>query len=704
MKFKRFLTTMLFVSVLLMASAAMAANIKDLDADLFNVILPDGLVLRNENPKTEGHLTLNVDTDATVWPAVLAAGHGNYAQMIYQFLVPTITNGDPIGTGDAFIMFFEDPEMEPEEMFANIEQHPAAYYVINGINSDGVAMGETSAYAWGMTENTVTLGQHLPVNGYLSPETMQDTRYICWYRQDAAGTWQPLTPYYRLQISLTQTLETAFPMNGAKPVPADKISASITQGQADVNYSRTAVVEDGKVTFTIAVGDTAETIIDLPDGASWRAPSLKGYPDSGSGDISVSKKLSAAEPVLASTKTYMIFTQDENGRDVTETWSITFYYQTDETNAWPYYLPDDFTRLTVGSGTAADRLIIRNGAAEAGYRVQFDNSAARILSDFNGEVTNSIALTGEVEVSVTPPEGALSFRYTHESTNGGILGRRYADASTFDNELENSWFGTESNPNLVNVHDRPGYSYPALRKIIPADVPNLAIYVPSIPTTPNHANLLVINWYKDLAGEELLQRDFVWETITPNEKPVYGQVVETEAELQNKPVKIPCVIGPGSQQAWKGNWKLLVKTYYQEGINARHYEFHLVDKDNNPVVLPVGEKVTVYLPIPEEMEGAVPSETTFRLQHYSSKFYDENDPDLEGTPVQVTMTEYGLKMEVDSFSPFILSWDAGEENPNATASQTAPPQTGDATPVWLLGALCLCSLAALAIAKRRKQA
>ena len=696
MKLKRILSLLMCLAALLVCVPAMAdVNIVDIPVSLFNIILPDGLVLRNENPKQPGKLTLDVDTDQTNWAAVVASGHGNYAQMLYQFLVPTLENATPIGKGDAFIMFFEDPELTPEEMFADGERHPDSYRVIENIY-DGVA--STSR---GMSENGITLGQYLPANEYLNPETMQDTRYICWYRK-SGNDWEALTPYYRVQLSLTQTREKAFPMTGAVPVPAANISASVTPKNTEATFDRTAVVADGKVTFTMAVGDSANTVIRLPEGAThWRKPSLKGFPSSGNGNIDLSSSLDADNPVRASTQTYLIFTTENDEEKLMCTWSVNLCYETPENLAWPNYLPNDFTKLTVGMNAPSDRLIIRNGAVEAGYKLSFDNQTAHIISEFTGEVENNAALTGEVEVTVTPPAGAKSFRYTTEIDSGRILGVRYTSAADFDAVLNQSWIGTPDNPNLVGVHPLPAYSYNALRKITPADLDNLSIYVPSVSTMPYHANFMVINWYSDTAGKQLLQRDFVWETIDANEKPVLVPVVGSEEELK-QPLKVPCVVGKGSQQAWRGNWQLLVKTYYQEGINARHYEFHLVDKDGKPVVLPEGEKLTVYLPVPEELEGAAPYETAFGLKHYSSKFYDEDDPDLEGTPVHVEMTEYGLRLETDSFSPFILSWEEGE--PVIAPVEPALPKTGDSTPTLLLCALCAASLLTAVVIKRRKHA
>ena len=669
MRFKSIVPVLVFTLTLMICAGALALDAVDMPISAFNLFAPSGLALQEGTVlKSPGRIDLAIDDEKTSWLAAVAGGHGEYAQLVYRFVVP-----DDIGVGDAVNLIFEDPEEDIDDLIADIESHPSSYRVIGTIENQ-TAFAENGMP---IAENAITFGEYLPDSGYLNPHSADYTLYVAWYKADGKGGFTRAYPYQRLHVSATHTQEQAFPVPGTRPAPQANI-------QTDSRY--TAQVSDGKVVYTMPAvsgeSEKAQTIITLPDGATnYVIPSLMGA-TTGNGSLYLYGGPDTYRPVYVSEQTIVFF--DDEGQ-VVDAWALAIVYQTEQNLAWPNYV-DGYNKLTIGSGNpATDRLIIRNGAQEAGYQITYHNDTALMESSFTGEVGNNAALTGEVEVTVKAPEGAKSFRYTDFGGNNGILGQLWQDASDYDAELRFMWDG---DVNRVGVHPLPSYKYNALRKIQPADVENLALYLPSVPADPCYANFMVINWYSDTKGKDLLCRDFMWETIKPGKSTKLYDLYESEAALENKPVKIPCVIGPSLQQAWRGNWQLLVTTYYQEGINARHYEFHLVDKNGTPVILPAGETVTVYLPFPQEMAGAMPYDMAFDLRHYSAKLYDTKDPDLDGVPMEIEVTEYGLRLQTDRFSPFVVSWEEKPASPlvlpdSLTAIRTDAFRGADFTSVYV---------------------
>ena len=326
-------------------------------------------------------------------------------------------------------------------------------------------------------------------------------------------------------------------------------------------------------------------------------------------------------------------------------------------------------------------------------------------------VTPAAAMTGEVEVTILPPEGARYFRYMDtQKANNEILGHLFSTTEEGDAKLHESWpLDAEPGDTEGEYAWFPFYSYEAFRKIQPQDVPKLSIFVPSVQDVAYTAQLLVIHWYDE--SMNLIKREYIWETIEPFEIMSKGVIEDSEENLPDKPVKTPCIINSNLQHLWRGNWELVMKSYYQQGENARHYEFHIVDNKGNPVELPEDTQLTVYLPFPEE-EGFDPYTASYNLRHYSANLYKDpgvdedgepiepspNDPDLNGVPLKVTVTEYGLKLETGSFSPFVLTWEGGE------IADPTLPKTGDSTPVRLLGALCAFSALTAWVIKRRRHA
>lgn len=116
--------------------------------------------------------------------------------------------------------------------------------------------------------------------------------------------------------------------------------------------------------------------------------------------------------------------------------------------------------------------------------------------------------------------------------------------------------------------------------------------------------------------------------------------------------------------AFEGNINLVSRIHPQTKSGHFFFELDVVKEDGNAYIVQEGDKFTIILPY--EFMGINPSTgktwtyedaikmKSAKIQHFDDDFtLKENDGNLFGT-----FTERGIEFEVDSFSPFLLTWDA----------------------------------------------
>lgn len=170
-----------------------------------------------------------------------------------------------------------------------------------------------------------------------------------------------------------------------------------------------------------------------------------------------------------------------------------------------------------------------------------------------------------------------------------------------------------------------------------------------------NGHTVFVDWYKaDEYGDPAREpsvREFVygqWEQL------VFEVEAEslTESELiENGSVETPTpIIDEGEKK-----WKLTTNHYPQvkENENVNAYYFQLEGDENTPD----GKKV-VYLPysfIDEDLDydKAVDMGLEPKIHHYK----EDHKTYVEGKPIDGELTPYGIRFEVESFSPFVLEWE-----------------------------------------------
>ena len=138
----------------------------------------------------------------------------------------------------------------------------------------------------------------------------------------------------------------------------------------------------------------------------------------------------------------------------------------------------------------------------------------------------------------------------------------------------------------------------------------------------------------------------------------------------------------------------------------------LVDANNGNVWLTPENPVTIYWPYPEGTD----ENTEFHLVHFKGLDREISNDQItneidssQAESVDIENTEYGIRFETDSFSPFVLTWDAGTEageqpepttKINESDANNVLPQTGDTTN-WILPLVIACIAALVAVGAYR---
>lgn len=230
----------------------------------------------------------------------------------------------------------------------------------------------------------------------------------------------------------------------------------------------------------------------------------------------------------------------------------------------------------------------------------------------------------------------------------------------------------------------PEYIYQEglLKNMTPGD-PRIAVYAPYIPQDEDYGRVRLFFWYD--ANNELISTSTYWVLITTSDVGTFvTRPFHREADIRDR-VEQPCFVDDRHD-----DWQLQSHYNPQSGNNAYQVELTLLD-DSGLNVQPDGS-IVFYLPYPDGM--SYQNGATWTLRHYLDDGYETYET------IQVTATEYGLRFESGSLSPFVLLWDGGTEPQPAAA-----PKTGDSSPLALYAALTALSAALMVLlAARRKKA
>ncbi|MBR3873482.1 MAG: hypothetical protein IKJ26_04840 [Clostridia bacterium] len=667
-------------------TTACAKTTAAMDEALCYYYTPDGLHFALE--KKDGLFAVAINDDLTSWASAIANSGQDNVTIVVGLKAP-----EGVEAGDWLMLKSGKNETEALKFIEESENDPQTndFWKVTQVFEDRKVKIERFGSEMDM-DFGILVGEYLSGVEYMVPLTHDKVYIAGWYNSNRE--LKQAIGYQKLALQFTHNKKSAFHVKGPQKIQQSRIRANV-----DGNTQVTSTVEDGVVNYVFNGNDLnnayATTYLVAPEGAtSYVSGNMKvnGKKNLTDGHTSPSTMwLNSKELAKSSNVAYTFYKWNEKTQqdEWIETVQLQINFETSDSLPWTYY---EYQAGKNISPVPADRLIVENGAAKAGYNYKYDPATGHLNTYYQqSSASKSESAQGKFLYSVKPYQKkdetgkviaeAKYFKYGSQGRTHGLLGKGANTLTGFSIDD----YGWGNHPaDSVNSW-LPCEMYDAFRKIKPNDN-KIAIYYPGRFLPKYSVNLMIIYWYENKGDTEPMHIEYLWETTTPFVAVKYYRPTRSEADLKG-PVDRPYIIGPEGVDYHK--WNLVVTTYYQEAENAQHFELRLEDDDGNPVKLEEG--VTIYLPYPNGYD----ENNFFTLRHYSSDLYSESNPKLNGVSIGVTPTEYGLKFETQTFSPFILAWESNKQAP-------AVPKTGDEFYPGVMAVLLVLSAAVCCMFARRK--
>ena len=264
----------------------------------------------------------------------------------------------------------------------------------------------------------------------------------------------------------------------------------------------------------------------------------------------------------------------------------------------------------------------------------------------------------QFSVTVTPPAGAVAYKENHSGGNN-IYGE---DDFLYRDQGEIMERDAELRP--LNANNQVVLELWPFREFY-SDKLNLTVYLNGDLTSEFAGGMTLIFWY-DASGE-IISKQWIVERTDALERVEYGKVLESEDEIETElvgdTITRPAIIV--HENGAKGSYKLHITTYPQDGENCVYYELKLVDNKGRYAELP--GKCTLFIPYPNGAKHDIDFDGQYKLYHYDGE-HNLKEGFIDGR--DIVRTKQGLWIEVNSLSPFVLSW---EEKDSAAQSTLVLP-------------------------------
>ena len=344
----------------------------------------------------------------------------------------------------------------------------------------------------------------------------------------------------------------------------------------------------------------------------------------------------------------------------------------------------------VGKPVDADRLVVKNGFPPL-LSTPYQPRTGEVRLTPNAHVSGEFPKFAWIEFEVEPPEGATYLRSSSFSSD--------MTYGTHDDQMAAQDEHTQKYGNVQAVSRNKAVMVQrmsAFRRVsmVEDNGAELTWFTPANVPSRFSGNIVTLCWYSDDptilddAGQqpEPIKREYFCITADPFLQTVKGRVFRDLSDLTF--IKIPVLV---IHDETEEELTLTIGTYPQSGFNALHYEISLDDSHGNAYELK--NKADLYLPYPEN--GHMDDNRIYTLRHYVE------DGDEEYIYEELEKTPIGLRAQVSSFSPFVLSWKDG-----AAPKVEDLPATGDTSRTGLYLALLAGACFLLATMRRsaRKRA
>lgn len=654
---------------------AMAATLSAADTSRIMMNLPEGMVIDEARSYTrDGEMRIVIDTYATDWDMVATVARKSGSLV----LNPQIKKPDNASRAKSFADYSwyntspENVESDVWFRLRNFSNGKAGDYVCF---EQGLAIGRYD-------EGTGVFVPNPP------PKGAGDGFAVCWRMNDDKLRYERV----RIRFEFTHQVPVYTNRRLAKNVTAN------ASGNPHVT-SKSIDVDNGLVKYHAvkpkngAVGTIRTKVIapswmgEMGEGSGWTA-TLRDRGVPASLQIHAEQKNKSADQYYVNVD----FTPDENhasDRLYKKDWSIVWENK-QKNKVVAFSLEAHFyvgnPKLTISYDESAEPLPVKSlmlieKNKISGLKPSYDpgTGCLHLAVDKDQLPANRKTDLDEATVSVliTPPSTAV--KYKLYGIQGDVI---------YGNSGEWLW---SNEP--VNI--KPG------EKIALEDLTDLVYFREHSVTLANGKEMnyyfspgmwgglggytLMLEWI-DSHGNVIGKKQHI--TVTTDSYKVQQDRKESLIESPEGKVTEPSILAQNT------DLHIVYAQLPQMGDDVMRYEFALENGNGEAVKLGADESVLLYLPYPDGKRADQFVQESFVVYHQLA------DGDYEEFSVEkgnLTFTEYGLCMEVTSFSPYYLSWESAPDT-------SALPQTGDRSnlALWLL--LAVGAMAGCMTLKKKKAA
>ena len=491
------------------------------------------------------------------------------------------------------------------------------------------------------TGGGANIGSVNRVDGLLTVVATADMNHhrfcVVWGDQDGTITHKEMVNIYITMENGPFAVNAAYQQ--ASAIPAERLSSLVKQDEA-MAEKWTVSCENGKLLLTprdsleddnYCIGKLDWTKLAAPESGytleGWRRTDGNG--SEGNGKIATPVYCRIENGCCYNNMIFQVTWKDADGRELVEELNILA-----TSSGKPYY-----ARVTLGGKTAkaignlgldADKL------RGAGIHFTYDKDLGYFHAYYDKDrMPDYDALVG-TRITLTPPEGAVTFRRVHEDGNG--------DPRCGNEDMTQRTQGILENEKLFRVEDGSEEAVQA-RSIQLVQVQEIRVdgIRVCVSRTKNYRSVTVA-WY-DENGEVIgidyvygQNDDFVQRTRLKGVADVEGITDKNECGEVNAPVAV------GAEGA-----ELICDRYPQAGNNRTQYFELTLLRDSNKD----GEK-TIYIPYGyfglryEDIEGNLDEQPEIIVHHYNADRSDYEE--LKGR-----YTPQGIAFDTKDFSPFTVS-------------------------------------------------
>lgn len=621
-----------------------ARTMKPLPADMVMINWVEGLELTGYSV-TDGQISMDVDVEKTDWPLVMM-NTGAISEFGLNYYIRIPEGADFLNTrmGNAFT----DEEIDNTDFWA--EQEEWGNYernLSNAMEMDGVRYINTGSRLATWVEEMESI---------VIDETFENEYLLLRWYDYADGEYKPIATH-KLKITRTATAYGMIPVGNALHISDDdRIVVDVNENLDHVKVD----VKDGVITLTpqnenASCRDDQMTVwVEFPENAvKWA-----GFHTEEPWDPNVEQdgKKYALWDIWGvrinntnAMQTNCFWFYDEEG-NVVEKFPLKL-----KKNPMAGSKPMEEYMQEVTGGQLEEenwtmdwktvpqsKMLITSVIPSSVYKINYANGMIKTSISGQGHDLVNYRSQGET-IDILAPAGAKSYR----ANNSGDAWWGPEDPGRYY-EKHYSVVDQEAQP-VINGKARVWDSGEVLRAI-PVAGSNLTVYFPVQYNNgnPYYKQTNIIYFYDVLNPTWETKPIAQWYYTRMDDDNYFLTAAKASYRSEDEipeGLTDPCIVDPKGRDL-----ELRVRYYLQGGRNARHFELSVVDRNGKPIKLKKNEGVYVYLPY------TASSDKKHWVHHFGNDLYTAQNPKYDR--IEVENTSKGLRFYTESFSPFVLNWDA----------------------------------------------